>query len=100
MLYHKVVEDVPEMTIDACLLGLCTLATSKVYQDRYQLVAVCTHGDLIVLPHCDTRLSCTMTQYPTHPNYSDTKLTSPCPVLVIPIAMLGSDKYKFSKSLI
>ena len=42
----------------------------------------------------------TMIQYPTQLHYPDTELTSPCLILLIPTAILGSDKYKFDKSLV
>ena len=38
-----------------------------------------------------------MTQYPTQLHYSGSVLTSPCPILIIPSARLGSDKYQFYK---
>ena len=40
------------------LLELYVLATSKVISERYQLVTGCAHGDFIVLPHGETRHSC------------------------------------------
>ena len=43
---------------------------------------------------------CTMTQYPTQSHYPDIELTSPCPILLMSSARLGSNKYKFDKSLI
>ena len=42
----------------------------------------------------------TMTQYPTQSHYPDTEPTSPCPILLMPSARLGSDTYQFDKSLV
>ena len=42
----------------------------------------------------------TMTGYPAESHYPDTELTSPCPILMIPSAQVGSDKYKFGKSFV
>ena len=39
-----------------------------------------------------------MTQYPTQSHYLDTELTTPCPILLMSSARLGSDKYNFYKS--
>ena len=37
----------------------------------------------------------TRTCYPTQSHYPDTEPTGPCPILIMPSARLGSDKYKF-----
>ena len=37
----------------------------------------------------------TMTCYPTQAHYPDTEPTSPCPIIIMPSARLGSDKYRF-----
>ena len=37
----------------------------------------------------------TMTRYPTQSHYLETEQTSPCPVLIMPSARLGSNKYNF-----
>ena len=42
----------------------------------------------------------TVMQYPTHSHYPGTELSSPCPVLFMPSARLGNDKYQLYKSLI
>ena len=42
----------------------------------------------------------TMTRFPTHSHYPDTDPTSPCPILIMPSTLLGSDKYPFDKSLL
>ena len=39
--------------------------------------------------------ACTITQYPTQLHYPNIELTNPFPVLLIPSATLGSDKYQF-----
>ena len=41
----------------------------------------------------------TMTWYPTQSHYPDTELTSPCCILLVLHARLGSDKCHFNKSL-
>ena len=48
------------------------------------LMTVHTQGNFIVLPHSETR-----------PHYPDTEPLNPCPILIIPSAWLGSDKYQF-----
>ena len=52
-------------------------------------MTVRTHGDFIVLPHWEI-----MPQYPTQSPYPDTELFNPCPILLMPSAWQGSDKYK------
>ena len=42
----------------------------------------------------------TMTSYPIQSHYPDTELISPCPILLMPSARLGSDKYQFYESLV
>ena len=42
----------------------------------------------------------TSTCYPTQSHFPDTEPTSPCPTLIMPTARLGSDTYKFVKSLV
>ena len=39
-----------------------------------------------------------MTWYPTQSYYPDTEPTNPCPILIMPITWLRSDKYQFHKS--
>ena len=51
----------------------------------------------LVPPLWDT--TCTMTWCSIQVHYPDTDLTSPCPILVMPSARLGSDQYKFGKLL-
>ena len=41
-----------------------------------------------------------MTWYHTHSQYPDAESTSPCPILLMLSSWLGSDKYKFYKSLV
>ena len=60
------------------------------YQDGYRLVAVCTSGYFIVLPHRKSSQS----------HYPDTKLTSPWPIQLMLSILLGSDKYQFLKLLV
>ena len=61
------------------------------YQDRYQLVAVCTHGNFTVLPSWKTRPPVgPMTQS----YYPDTEPTSPCPILIMLSVRLGGYKYQ------
>ena len=48
------------------------------------LTTVRTHGDFIVLPHLNTQS-----------HYPDTERTSPCLILIMPSAGLGSNKYQF-----
>ena len=57
----------------------------------HRLVTMHTHGDFIVLPHWETRV----TRYPTQSHHPVTKPTSPCPLLIMPSPRLGSDKYQF-----
>ena len=40
-------------------------------------------------------VSSTMTGYPTQSHYPDTEPTSPCPILIMLSAWLGSNKYQF-----
>ena len=39
-----------------------------------------------------------MTQYPTQSHYPDTEVTNPFPILLMPSARLGSDKYQFESN--
>ena len=50
---------------------------------------VCTHGDFIVLPPCNT-----MTCYPSQSHYLDKEPTSSCSILILLNARLGSNKYQ------
>ena len=83
------------MTFNSC----CFMSKQHLrsYQDAYQLVTLRTHGAFIVLPHWETR--------PPAPWLSHLILTLSQPVLSYPAiiilqsAWLGSDKYKFWKSL-
>ena len=49
---------------------------------------------LIVLPHWNTRLPVPWACYPNQLHYPDTEATSPCPILIMPRARLGRDKYQ------
>ena len=59
-------------------------------------MTVCTHGNFIVLPNWQIRL---LAPWPDIP-LTNSEWTSPCPILLMPSAWLGSDKYQFYKSLI
>ena len=56
------------------------------YKDGYQLAAVYTDGDFVVLPELET-----ITRYPIQSYFSDTELTSLCPFILMPSARLGTD---------
>ena len=69
------------------------LTTTKVrHWDRCGFVTVRSHGDYIVMPPSPT--------WVTQSHYPDIELTSPCPILIMQRARLGSDKCKFDKSLL
>ena len=65
-------------------------------QKRYKLVTVCIHGDYSGVPLGDQATSI-MTQYPRHSHYSDTVLTRPCHVLLMPNAGLNNETYQLYK---
>ena len=67
------------------------------FQDRYWLVMVHTHGDLIVLTHWEIRPSAS---WPDIPLSADTEPTGPCNIIVVFSARLGIDKYQSYKSLV
>ena len=68
------------MEIESSYIGwLVVLATFKFISG--QVVTGLTHGNFIVLPHWKIR------------HYPDTELTSPCPILLMLNARLGSAKY-------
>ena len=71
------------------VLRPCNILRS--YQDGYRLVTMCIPGDFIVVPHWEIML---LAPYP------DIELTSPCPILLMLSARLGSDKYQFYKLLV
>ena len=59
-----------------------------------------THGDFHSAAPLGNQVVSPMTQYPTQTHYPDTELSSACPIILIPSFRLGSDKYKFDKSLV
>ena len=68
-----------------------TVVGQAMWGDEYQLVTECTHGDFIVLPYWYTR---PLTPWPTIP-LSRIILRLSQPVLIMPSAKRGSDKYQF-----
>ena len=54
----------------------------------------------IGLPHLGDQATHTMTWYPTESLYHNTETISPCLILIIPNASLGSGKHQFFKSLV
>ena len=84
------------MCITCCTLHICWHFTFhqhlRSYQDGFRLVTVWRFDS--AAPQED-ETTITMTVYPTQPDYPNTGLTSPCPILVMPNARLGSDKYQF-----
>ena len=71
------------------------------YQDGCQLVTVHkTHSNFIVLPHQEIRPLAPWSNIPVSRINPDSKITSPCPILSMPSARLGSNKYQFYKSLV
>ena len=63
------------------------------YQDGDRLVTGWTHGDFIVLLYWEMDKG-TMTQYLNPWLYPDTELSSPCHILLMPSARLGSSHYQ------
>ena len=61
--------------------------------DRHRIETVHIHSGFIVMPHWKTR---PLAQF----DYPDTKLTSPCPIVVTASARLGSERYQCYKALI
>ena len=61
-------------------------------QGRYQFVTVYTDGDFIVLPHWEIKPPAPRPDILIKLHYSDTEPTSPCPILMMLSACLGSDK--------
>ena len=58
-------------------------------------MTVCTDGDFIVLPHWNPRPPAPWPDFPLSLHYPATEPTSPCPVLIMPNARLGSDTCQF-----
>ena len=69
------------------------------YHDGYQLVTVCTDGDFVVLSHWEIKPLTPWLDIPLS-YYPDTELTCPCPILLMPSARLGRNKYQFYKPLV
>ena len=63
-------------------------------------MTVRTDGDVYSAATLGDQAANTTNQYPTQSYYPHTELTSPCPILLMPSAWLGSDKYKFYKALV
>ena len=78
-----------------CLLEFDVLATSTVISDTD--LWQCAHKVTAPLEDQDTG---TITQYPIQSHYHDIERTCFYPVLLMLCARLGSDKYKFGKSLV
>ena len=85
---------VTRITSSGWLLGLYILAISKVILGwvftcdsvhSWQLYSAVPLGDQVASTWPNTILS----------HYPDTEPTSPCPILIMPSAWLGSDKYQF-----
>ena len=75
--------------------SLTSLQHLSLYQDRYQLVTVHTHGDFVECCSTGSLTTSIMTWYPIQSFYPNTEPTSPCPILIMSSAWLGSDKYQF-----
>ena len=71
---------------EVCLLLFCILANHCDSAHPGQLCSAVPLGD---------QTESTMTCYPTQSYYPDTEPTSPCSILNMLSARLGSDKYKF-----
>ena len=74
------------------VLEFYVLATSTVI---WGLVPTCDSAHSWRLFNAVPQAGRSMTWYPTQSHYHDTELTSACPILIIPGACLGSDKYQF-----
>ena len=62
----------------------------------YRLVTVSTQGEFIYsAASLEHQATGTMTYYPTQSHYPAIEKTSPCPIIILPGARLGSDKYQF-----
>ena len=65
------------------------------YQGRYRIVTVIHSWWLFSIALLGNQATSTLSQCPTQWHYPDTELVCPCPMRIMPSAMMGSDKYKF-----
>ena len=71
----------------------------KSYQVRYRLVTAHSWRFYSAAP-LENQAAGIMTQYPIQSHYPDTKVTSPCPILLKVSVRLESDKDQFCMSLV
>ena len=85
-----------------CLLLFYIPATAEVISGRVPTCDSAYSWQLYSAPTLGDQVTRTLTWYPTQSHYPDTKPTSSCTILLVlmPSTWLGSDKYKFFKSLI
>ena len=83
------------------ILEVYILPTSKVIAGW---VPTCDNADslwcLYSAAQLGNQVTGTMNQYPTESHYPDSEQRSPCPILLMLSARLGSDKYQFDKSFV
>ena len=75
-------------------LSFTSVATSNVISGWVSICDSLHSWRLYSAAPLGNKAICTMTWYPTQSHYHDTELTSPCPILLIPSAWLGSDNHK------
>ena len=77
------------------LLGRYILATSKVISGDALISDNAHSWRLNSAAPLGNQAAGIITQYPPHSHYPDTDLTSPCPILIMLSARLGSDNNQF-----
>ena len=83
-----------------CLLLFYVLGTYKVISGRVSTYDSVQSWQLYSASSLGYQTTIIMTCYPTQSHYPDTEPTRPCPLLILPSARLGSDKYQFVKWLV
>ena len=84
----------------ACLLFFYVLATSMVISGREPIWVSAHSWRLYNAAPLGHQANSAMTLSHTQSHYPYTEPTSPCAILIMPSARLGSDKYHFDKSLV
>ena len=83
---HRLQHRIPYIQYPIVGWGFTFSQNLRSYQNGYRLVS---HGAITVLPHRHHYSNLHSSHYP------DSELTSPCRILLMPSARLGSDKYQF-----
>ena len=85
----------PSAVFDVCCLLFDVLTTSKIIKGQAPICDSVHSWRFYSAAPLGSHASITISCHPTQSHYADAEGTSPCPLLIMPCAWLGNEKFQF-----